>query len=136
MQAKKAYSLNVNVLKAYVLQEQGNLLEIVDPVLGKNYSKQEALSILNIGLLCSNPSPTLRPSMSAVVSMLQGKQKVEAPTFTRNAKNDSMMFKAFEKYSHDSNSLSSMEGWADSSISLPSRDTSKLLADIYDVNIE
>ncbi|KAL1821386.1 hypothetical protein ACET3Z_016255 [Daucus carota] len=122
--------------RAYVLQEQGNLLEIVDPVLGKNYSKQEALSILNVGLLCSNPSPTLRPSMSAVVSMLQGKQKVEAPTFTRNAKNDSMMFKAFEKYSHDSNSLSSMEGWADSSISLPSRDTSKLLEDIYDVNIE
>ncbi|KAK1404905.1 LRR receptor serine/threonine-protein kinase [Heracleum sosnowskyi] len=123
--------------RAYVLQEQGKLLELVDPILGTNYSKQEALSILNVGLLCSNPSPTLRPSMSAVVSMLQGKKKVEAPVFTRTTTNESMMFKAFERYSHDSHSVSSMEGaWADSSISIPSKDTSKLLEDMYDVDVE
>ncbi|KAK1404912.1 Protein kinase domain-containing protein [Heracleum sosnowskyi] len=116
--------------RAYVLQEQGNLLEIVDPTLGTNYSKQEALSMLNLALLCSNQSPTLRPSMSAVVSMLQGKEKVEAPIFTRTTTNESMKFKAFEKHSHDSHSSSSVEGaWADSSISIPSKDTSKLLED-------
>ncbi|KAL8131842.1 putative LRR receptor-like serine/threonine-protein kinase At1g53440 isoform X2 [Apium graveolens] len=123
--------------QAYVLQEQGKLLELVDPILGTNYSKQEALSILNICLLCSNPSHTLRPSMSAVVSMLQGKKKVEAPIFTRTATNESMMFKALERNSHDSHSVSSMEGaWANSSISVPSKDTSKLLEDMYDVKME
>ncbi|KAK1404904.1 LRR receptor serine/threonine-protein kinase [Heracleum sosnowskyi] len=116
--------------RAYVLQEQGNLLEMVDPTLGTNYSKQEALSMLNLALLCSNQSPTLRPSMSAVVSMLQGKKKVEAPIFTRTTTNESMKFKGFEKHSHDSHSSSSVEGaWADSSISIPSKDTSKLLED-------
>lgn len=75
--------------------------------------------------------------MSAVVNMLQGKKKVEAPIFTRTATNESMMFKALERYSHDSHSVSSMEGaWADSSISIPSKDTSKLLEDMYDVNME
>ncbi|CAH1450001.1 unnamed protein product [Lactuca virosa] len=34
---------------AYVLQEQGSLLELVDPSLGK-YSKEEAMRMLNIAL--------------------------------------------------------------------------------------
>ncbi|KAL8131838.1 hypothetical protein AgCh_007667 [Apium graveolens] len=123
--------------RAYVLQEQGKLLELVDPILGSNYSKQEALNILNVGLSCSNPSPTLRPFMSAVVSMLQGKKKVEAPIFTRTATNESIMSKALERNSRDSHSVSPMEGArADSSISVPSKDTSKLLEDMYDVNME
>ncbi|KAI3695279.1 hypothetical protein L1987_78274 [Smallanthus sonchifolius] len=43
---------------AYVLQEQGNLLELVDPSLGK-YSKEEAMRMLNLALLCtSNPKAT------------------------------------------------------------------------------
>lgn len=87
---------------AYVLQEQGNLLELVDPILGTNYSEEEAFRMLNMALLCTNPSPTLRPSMSAVVSMIEGKQKVQAPIVKRTTTNDDMRFKAFEKLSQDS----------------------------------
>ncbi|WOG89745.1 hypothetical protein DCAR_0208984 [Daucus carota subsp. sativus] len=123
--------------RAYVLQEQENLLEIVDPILGKDYSKREAMNILNIALLCSNPSPTLRPSMSTIVSMLGGKKKVEAPIFKRLTTNEDMKFKDSTKLSQDSHTLSSKEGpWVDSSSSVPSKDTSKLLADLYDVNFE
>lgn len=95
-------------LKAYVLQEQGNLLELVDPVLGSNYSKEEAMRMLNVALLCTNPSPTLRPAMSAVVSMLDGKIPVQPPLVKRTGMDDAMRFRAFEMISHDSQTLTSV----------------------------
>ncbi|KAL5573926.1 hypothetical protein UlMin_023523 [Ulmus minor] len=58
---------------AYVLQERGGLLELVDPALGSDYSSEEAILMLNVALLCTNASPTLRPTMSQVVSMLEGR---------------------------------------------------------------
>ncbi|KAL3509047.1 hypothetical protein ACH5RR_028448 [Cinchona calisaya] len=62
---------------AYVLQEKGSLLELVDPDLGSGYSSEEATIVLNIALLCTNASPTLRPIMSQVVSMLEGQTDVQ-----------------------------------------------------------
>ncbi|XP_015082803.1 probable LRR receptor-like serine/threonine-protein kinase At1g07650 isoform X2 [Solanum pennellii] len=62
---------------AYVLQERGSILELVDPDLGSDYSSQEAIVLLNVALLCTNASPTLRPIMSQVVSMLQGQTLVQ-----------------------------------------------------------
>ncbi|CAN6443546.1 unnamed protein product [Victoria cruziana] len=64
---------------AYVLQEKGSLLDLVDPSLGTNYSKEEALRMLKVSLICTSPSPTLRPSMSTVVSMLEGRAAVHEP---------------------------------------------------------
>ncbi|KAI3927582.1 hypothetical protein MKX01_026515 [Papaver californicum] len=57
---------------ANVLKEQENLLGLIDPILQTNYSKKEVLKMLNIALLCTNRSPTLRPMMSTDVGMLQG----------------------------------------------------------------
>ncbi|KAF5478525.1 hypothetical protein F2P56_005076 [Juglans regia] len=145
---------------AYVLQEQGNLLDLVDPSLGSSYSSEEAMRMLNLALLCTNPSPTLRPSMSSVISMLDGKIAVQAPIIKRSETNPDARFRAFEKRSQDNSqthissssqdSRSHMRGgismadgpWIDSSISLPSKDdtrdhssSSKLLKDLYDVNL-
>lgn len=142
--------LTRNVLKAYALQEQGNLLEFVDPILGTNYCITEATSMLNIALLCSNPSPSLRPSMSAVVTMLEQNKIVEAPCIgTRSTPNDQMKFKGLKKHAlNDSQTQSSREGlgmksaaskdepWDDSSVYMPSKDTSTLLEDLYDVHLE
>ncbi|KAB1202735.1 hypothetical protein CJ030_MR8G002235 [Morella rubra] len=142
---------------AYVLQEQGNLLELVDPSLGSSYSSEEALRMLNVALLCTNPSPTLRPAMSSVVGMLEGKIPVQAPIIKRSETKPDARFKAFEILSQDSQTHSSpfsqdsqmqrgasMDGpWIDSSISMQSKDetrdhssSSKLLQDLYDVNLE
>ncbi|XP_006847778.2 probable LRR receptor-like serine/threonine-protein kinase At1g53430 isoform X1 [Amborella trichopoda] len=126
---------------AYVLQEKGSLLELVDPELGSNYSKDEALKMLNVGLLCTNPSPTLRPSMSAVVSMLEGNANVRAPLSRPGATSEEWRFKAFTTISQDSQSQSlslslsqsqtlSMEGptsgysgpWIASTVSLSSKE--------------
>ena len=64
--------LSLWILQAYVLQAKGNLLELVDLKLGPEFKKDEAVRMINVALLCTNSSPTLRPTMSAVVSMLEG----------------------------------------------------------------
>ncbi|TYK27871.1 putative LRR receptor-like serine/threonine-protein kinase [Cucumis melo var. makuwa] len=121
---------------AYVLQEQGNLLELVDPSLDSHYPKEEVMRMINIALLCTNPSPTLRPSMSSVVSMLEGKIAVQAPIIKRDAVDQEARFKAFERLSHDSiTSISTssqgipmqksmlLDGpWADSTTSTQNKD--------------
>lgn len=84
-----------------MLQEQGNLLELLDPELGSDYSKEEALRLLDIALLCTNPSPSLRPSMSSVTSMIDGKIPVQAPIVKRTGTNDELRFKSFEQFSQD-----------------------------------
>lgn len=40
--------------------------------MGSDYSTDEAIVMLNVALLCTNASPTLRPTMCQVVSMLEG----------------------------------------------------------------
>ncbi|XP_042430867.1 probable LRR receptor-like serine/threonine-protein kinase At1g53440 isoform X1 [Zingiber officinale] len=107
---------------AYVLQEQGNLLELVDQSLGSNYSKEEALQMLELSLVCTNPSPTLRPAMSSVISMLEGKMPVKVMLTNRAASTvENVRFKALEMVSHDSQSQSSVDGPSiDSSISASS----------------
>ncbi|XP_042421682.1 probable LRR receptor-like serine/threonine-protein kinase At1g53440 [Zingiber officinale] len=96
---------------AYVLQEQGNLLELVDQSLGSNYSKEEALQMLELSLVCTNPSPTLRPAMSSVISMLEGKMPVKVmPANRAAAAVDNVRFKALEKVSQDSQTQSSIDG--------------------------
>ncbi|KAG6685399.1 hypothetical protein I3842_12G110100 [Carya illinoinensis] len=57
---------------ALVLKEKGNLLDLVDPRLGSNYRKEEVMRVINVALLCANVSATVRPTMSSVVSMLEG----------------------------------------------------------------
>lgn len=71
MYIPQKYSL-LNVLQACVLHERGNLLELVDPELGSDYSTEEALLMLNVALLCTNAAPTLRPKMTKVLSLLEG----------------------------------------------------------------
>ncbi|KAI4325166.1 hypothetical protein MLD38_030586 [Melastoma candidum] len=68
----------VNLLDwAYVLQERGSLLELVDPNLDSNFSSEEAMIMINIAMLCTNVSPTLRPTMSQVVSMMERRTAVQ-----------------------------------------------------------
>ncbi|KAF3451337.1 hypothetical protein FNV43_RR07432 [Rhamnella rubrinervis] len=57
---------------ALVLQQKGNLMELVDPKLGSDFNKEEVVRLIKVALLCTNPSPALRPTMSAALSMLEG----------------------------------------------------------------
>ncbi|KAK3021538.1 hypothetical protein RJ639_046486 [Escallonia herrerae] len=89
-------------LKAYVLQEQGNLLELVDRSLGSKYPEEEAMRMLSIALLCTNPSPLFRPTMSSVVRMLEGKIPVQAPQVKRGPMKEDSRLKGLERLTQES----------------------------------
>ncbi|XP_058100947.1 probable LRR receptor-like serine/threonine-protein kinase At1g07650 isoform X2 [Magnolia sinica] len=79
---------------AYFLQERGRLLELVDPKLGSEFNEKEAIVMINVALLCTNASPVLRPTMSAVVSMLEGKSLIQDPLSDSSFSSDDLKFKA------------------------------------------
>ncbi|KAL9346472.1 hypothetical protein Peur_061325 [Populus x canadensis] len=62
---------------AHVVQKKGNLMEIVDPKLQSEFNKEEAERMIKLALLCTNASPSLRPAMSEVVSMLEGQTSIQ-----------------------------------------------------------
>ncbi|KAH6780854.1 Leucine-rich repeat transmembrane protein kinase [Perilla frutescens var. hirtella] len=61
------------------LKVKGKLIELVDPRLDveSKLKKEEFMRAINIALLCANAEASERPSMSAVVSMLEGRDCVE-----------------------------------------------------------
>ncbi|XP_050290162.1 probable leucine-rich repeat receptor-like serine/threonine-protein kinase At3g14840 [Quercus robur] len=80
---------------AMVLQQNGNLMELVDPELGSEFSKEEATIIIKVALLCINPSPALRPTMTAVVSMLEGRTVVPELTMEASIYANDVRFESF-----------------------------------------
>lgn len=74
----------VLLFQALAMQQDETLLELVDPRLGSDYNKEEAIRMIEVALLCTTPTPALRPIMSSVLAMLQGdiliqESKVEDP---------------------------------------------------------
>ncbi|KAH7572639.1 hypothetical protein JRO89_XS04G0284500 [Xanthoceras sorbifolium] len=58
-------------------EESPNVVIGVGDTFYKTFDRNQALDILNLAILCINPSPTLRPTMSEVVSVLEGNKKIE-----------------------------------------------------------
>ncbi|XP_041027313.1 probable LRR receptor-like serine/threonine-protein kinase At1g07650 [Juglans microcarpa x Juglans regia] len=82
---------------ALVLQQKGNLVELVDPKLGSEFNVEEAIRMIKIALLCTNPSPALRPTMSATVSMLEGQTAVDEVTMDPSVYGDEYKFKVLRE---------------------------------------
>ncbi|XXG90327.1 hypothetical protein AAC387_Pa12g2115 [Persea americana] len=80
---------------AYVLQAKGNLMELVDVKLGPEFNKEEAMRMINVALLCTNSSPPLRPTMSAVVSMLEGHAVIQEVVSDPSLSGGNSKFNAF-----------------------------------------
>nr|GEX18599.1 probable leucine-rich repeat receptor-like serine/threonine-protein kinase At3g14840 [Tanacetum cinerariifolium] len=59
--------------RAVELNDTGNSMELVDSRLNSEYDLQEMTVVINLALLCTTISPTDRPTMSSVVSMLEGR---------------------------------------------------------------
>ncbi|WJX72505.1 hypothetical protein P8452_56381 [Trifolium repens] len=61
---------------AHMLKERGDLMELVDSRFGSDFKKKEVMVMIDVALLCTNVTSNLRPSMSSVVSMLEGRTVV------------------------------------------------------------
>ncbi|XP_027342403.1 cold-responsive protein kinase 1 isoform X2 [Abrus precatorius] len=71
--------------RTWHLYERKELVELVDTSLNGEFDAEQACMFLKIGLLCTQDSPKLRPSMSSVVKMLTGKMDVDYSKITKPA---------------------------------------------------
>ncbi|PPR92581.1 hypothetical protein GOBAR_AA28084 [Gossypium barbadense] len=60
---------------AWTLHENNQLLSLLDPTLAE-FDENEALRVIGVAFLCTQASPSLRPSMSRVIAMLVGDTEV------------------------------------------------------------
>nr|AMM43084.1 LRR-RLK [Vernicia montana] len=121
---------------ACVLKEKGNLLELVDPKLGKNYNKEQVMTMINVALLCTNVSPVVRPAMSSVVSMLEGKASVQNLALDTSVSNDEMRIKAMRKHFQDSIEHSTSESLTQSmALDGPWTGSSTSAKDLYPISL-
>ncbi|BBH01628.1 Cysteine-rich receptor-like protein kinase 3 [Prunus dulcis] len=118
---------------AQLLKGQGKLMDLVDPRLGSDFNKEEMMLTINVALLCCNVTSTVRPTMSSVVSMLEGRAAVQELVSDPNASTNEIeaMRKHFEsgfgrKTGESQAQTASTEGpWTGSSTSVH---------DLYPVN--
>ncbi|KAJ6935789.1 LRR receptor-like serine/threonine-protein kinase RFK1 isoform X3 [Populus alba x Populus x berolinensis] len=78
------------------LQQSGSLMELVDETLKSEVNMKEAEIMVKVALLCTNASPTLRPTMSEAVSMLEGRMAVP-DTVPVLSYTDDLRFKAMRE---------------------------------------
>ncbi|CAI9772681.1 unnamed protein product [Fraxinus pennsylvanica] len=86
---------------ATVLQNEGRLMELVDPRLGSNFIMDEAERMIKVALLCTNLSPALRPPMSTVCGMLEGYINVEEFKIDPNIYEDELNLQALREKFED-----------------------------------
>ncbi|KAM6574518.1 hypothetical protein CsatA_022845 [Cannabis sativa] len=127
---------------AFALQRKEDLLVLIDPNLESNFNKEEAERVLKLALLCTNASPTLRPTMSEVVGMLEEQTTItnvvsDPDIFRVDLEND-LRFKSLKNYYQQVQRKNSFETQGSSffnkKFSEPS--TSSSAHDLYQVNLE
>ncbi|XP_028772697.1 probable LRR receptor-like serine/threonine-protein kinase At1g53440 [Neltuma alba] len=58
---------------AHQLKDGGNLMDMVDPKLGEDFNREEIMTMIDVALQCTENNPKLRPTMSKVLSILEGR---------------------------------------------------------------
>ncbi|GLU17674.1 hypothetical protein SLE2022_340310 [Rubroshorea leprosula] len=71
--------------RTWQLYDRRELVVLVDASLGGDFDAEEACRFLKIGLLCTQDTPKLRPSMSTVVKMLMGENHIDENRITKPA---------------------------------------------------
>jgi len=59
------------------LHDKGRILDLVDKRLASSYDRKQALTVLLLAMKCVKLSPTLRPKISEVVSVLEGEKRID-----------------------------------------------------------
>lgn len=81
VQALNSHLALTSLLQAYHLYKKNKSLEIADPVLASSADPDQVAMCIQIGLLCIQSDPSLRPTMHRVILMLSKKHgALEEPT--------------------------------------------------------
>ncbi|AES66496.2 probable leucine-rich repeat receptor-like serine/threonine-protein kinase At3g14840 [Medicago truncatula] len=124
---------------AHLLKDRGDLMELVDRRLGLDFDKNEAMVMINVALLCTNVTSNLRPPMSSVVSMLEGRTVV--PEFVSDSSEvmDEKNMEVLRQYYYqmEENSTSKSQTQSQSLlIDGPWTATSSSAVDLYPVHLD
>ncbi|KAJ8762036.1 hypothetical protein K2173_006638 [Erythroxylum novogranatense] len=79
---------------ACYMQQNGKLIDLLDETLQLEFNEEEADQMLKIALMCTNASSTLRPTMSEVVSMLEGRMAIPDTIPESSSYTEDLRFKA------------------------------------------
>ncbi|PWA30375.1 protein kinase-like domain-containing protein [Artemisia annua] len=110
---------------AIALKSTGDLMELVDPRLDSEYDVQEVMVVTNLALLCTTISPSERPTMSSVVSMLEGRILPQDFVVEHNVSITQM------ERDKKINQLEAMNESEIMNMSVPYTDTSESVVDLY-----
>ncbi|WVZ01021.1 hypothetical protein V8G54_027090 [Vigna mungo] len=109
---------------AHMLKEKGDLMELVDRRLGSDFKKEEVLVTIKVALLCTQVTTTLRPTMSSVVSILEGKSVVDEVVTEASEVLDEKRMEAMRKY------------YSELSIEVPWTASSTSASDLYPTHLD
>ncbi|KAL7218635.1 hypothetical protein ACSBR2_011822 [Camellia fascicularis] len=116
---------------ALELKEKGKLLELVDPKLGPDFVEKEVIVMINVAFQCTNVTPTVRPTMSSVVSMLEGRAVFKELVSDSTVFSHKMTLKGMMadlEHSHETD-------MSDNLIEMPLTASSSSVADLYPLNL-
>ncbi|XVF40260.1 hypothetical protein PTKIN_Ptkin01aG0097900 [Pterospermum kingtungense] len=118
------------------LQQSGRLLELVDDKLATEFNEAEAEGMIKMALLSTNASPSLRPTMSEVVGMLEGTINIPEPVPDSGSYSQDLRFKAIRDHQKFMNSQNLGGSQVRSSTSAGSKTepSSAHAHDLYEIN--
>ncbi|KAA8524030.1 hypothetical protein F0562_010539 [Nyssa sinensis] len=121
---------------AISLKEKGNLMELVDPRLGSDFNKEEVMMMINVALLCTDVSLAVRPAMSLVVSMLEGRAVIQELIANTSFSSDKMKLEEMKNpYQHSPEASMSDSLIQSMAIEGPWTGSSTSATDLYPVNL-
>lgn len=97
------------------MNESKNIDELIDPRLGSGANRQEIERMVKIALLCTNATPSVRPTMSEVVQMLEGKMDIPLVTPEGSTYTNDVRFKAMKDFHQERRSMS--DAWGETQVS-------------------
>ncbi|CAI9784284.1 unnamed protein product [Fraxinus pennsylvanica] len=103
-------------------------MELVDPRLESNFNEEEVITTINLALCCTNVVAAERPSMSVVVSILEGRAHVGE--FVSDSSVSIYKMKPMEITSQDHVTNSSI------SVDMPWTSSSKSTSDLYPITLD
>lgn len=73
-------------------------MDLIDPRLGSEFNKDEVMVVIEVALLCTNISPSVRPTMSSVVRMLEGDEAIPAILPDTSVSNDDAKLETMRRH--------------------------------------
>lgn len=121
-------------LQACHLQQSGNLVELVDEKLRSEINRKETENMVKIALLCTNASPSVRPAMSEVVKMLEGRMEIPDLIPEPSSYNEDLRFKAMRDMRKQQQSQSLSESQTQNSTMQTFESSCTSGNEFYDIN--